>query len=313
MKKIIAVICTSIAVSISALTLIPRAVESSVPAAKTLSAEVRQYCETASGSGAFCFTGQREITSSLPLVIENFSVKQGDYINVGDELCTVDRQSSAALIESLGNVRMLAVPAADIETAIALLPEKIFSDCAGRIVSLAPTGSAVRSGSSIAAVCESEELSVTVAISELDIAKVTPGQKAQITAAAYPDEIFSGTVTDIAETARNQYSGSVLETVVDVTITPDVFDERLKPGLSADVEIELGEPREICVVPYSAIGQDERGEFVFVYDNGISTRRDIQTGAEFADGCEVVSGISIDDIILSEPEIIKGESYIRIV
>lgn len=311
-KSTVILAAVSVAAAISVMAIVPKAVESSAPAAETLRAETREYSETVSGRGSFTYLGQREITSSLPLVIDKFSVNIGDEINVGDEIATVDRRSSAALIESLGQVRMLAIPASDLETAVAMIPEKITSDCTGKVISTAPSGAAIQSGSSIASVSKTEDLSVTAAISELDIAKVTLGQKARITLAAYPGETFSGTITDIAQTARDQYNGAVLETVVDVTVTPDLPDDRLKSGLSADVEITLGEPREICVVPYAAIGQDDGGEYVYVYENGSSVRRNITTGAEFADGTEITSGVDKNDIIFKEPDKIANKSYIRL-
>lgn len=312
MKKTIAVLAAAAAAAAGALAIVPRAVESSAPAAQTIRAETRKYNETVSGSGSFAYLGQLEITSSLPLVIESYSVNVGDEVNIGDEIAAVDRRSTAALIESMGQVTMLAIPASNLETAIAMIPETIVSDCTGRVIRTAPNGSAIPSGSSVASVARSDSLSVTAAISELDIAKIAVGQQAQITLAAYPDEVFSGTVTDIAQTARDQYNGAVLETVVDITVTPDAPDDRIISGLSADVEIALSDPREICVVPYAAIGQDEAGEYVYVYENGRSIRKSIITGAEFADGAEIVSGIGKSDIIFTEPDKIADKSYIRV-
>lgn len=298
--------------SAAAIAIVPRAVEGAAPAAETLRVQTRRYCESVSGSGSFAYVGQREITSTLPLVLERFSVSVGDTVCVGDEIATVDRRSTAALIESLGQVRTLAIPASNIETAIALIPEKITADCEGRVISTAPSGAAIQSGSSIASVAYEDELCVSAAISELDIAKIAVGQKARITLAAYPGEEFSGVVTDIAAAARDRYNGAVLETVVDITVTPDIPDERLKSGLSADVSVELCEPREICVVPYSAIGQDDAGEFVLVFENGRSVRRNVTTGAEFADGTEVVSGVEAGDTVFAEPEKLAKSSFIRV-
>lgn len=312
MKKTLTILAVAAAAVTGALAVVPKAVESSAPAAETLRAETREYSETVGGSGSFAYLGQREITSSLPLVISSYSVSMGDEIKVGDEIASVDRQSTASLIESMGQVTMLAIPASDLETAIAMIPEKIYSDSTGRVISTAPSGSAIPSGSSIASVAQSDSLCVMAAVSELDIAKIELGQKTRITLAAYPDEVFSGTVTDIAQMARNQYNGAVLETVVDIMVTPDAPDDRIMSGLSADVEIELSEPREICVVPYSAIGQDDEGEYVYVYENGCSVRRDIVTGAEFADGSEIISGVADSDIIFNEPEKLNGRSYIRL-
>lgn len=291
---------------------IPSAVTSATPVSETLCASVRSYNETVAGSGELSFSEQYEITSALPLVIEKFSVREGDYVNVGDTIATVDRRSSAALIESLGQVPALAISASNISTAVALLPETVTADCSGRVISTSGNGKAVQSGYSIATVAKLEDITVSAAISELDIAKVSVGQKADFTLAAYPDEVFSGVVSAISAAARSQYNGAVLETVVDVTVTPDLPDERLKSGLSADVLIQLSEPREILVLPYSAISQDEMGEFVYVYDGGKAVRRDIETGAEFSDGTEIKSGLSAEDVVFKEPEEIAARSYIRI-
>lgn len=315
MKKttlIIAALGAAAACSAGAMAIVPKAVEGAAPAAEVLAVETREYCESVSGSGALMYIGQREITSSLPLVIEKYSVSVGDLVSVGDEIATVDRRSSAALIESFGQVKTLAIPASNIETALALIPEKITADCEGRVISTAPSGSAIQSGSAIASLAYEDELCVSAAISELDIAKIAVGQRAVITLAAYPDEEFTGTVTEIAAAARDRYNGAVLETVVDITITPDSPDERMKSGLSADASVELSKPREICVVPYSAIGQDDSGEYVFVYEDGRSIRREIITGAEFADGTEIVSGVEAGELVFNEPEKLTRSSFIRV-
>lgn len=291
---------------------IPRAVESATPISETLRADVRSYNESVTGSGSLSFPDRHEVTSALPLVLDKFFVSPGDTVNVGDTIATVDRKSSAALIESLGQVKSLAIPAASLSTAIALIPDSVTADCSGRVISTALAGSAVQSGGSIATIAGSGSLIVTAAVSELDIAKIEIGQRASFSPAAYPDEEFLGTVTGIAEAARSQYNGAVLETVVDITVTPDKDDPRLKHGLSADVEVMLSEPREVLVLPYSAIAQDDNGEYVFVYEDQRAARRNIVTGAEFADGTEIKSGITAEDIIFQTPEELSDRSFIRI-
>ena len=311
MNKAVAVlgICVITSILISG---IPKAVESATPTSETMKASVRIYNEAVAGSGELSYIGQRDITSSLPLVLERVLVSEGDVVEIGDIVATVDRRSSAALIESLGRVRALAIPASDLSTAIALLPESVTADCSGRVIATAQPGRAVQTGGSIVTVASTGDLAVTAAVSELDIAKVEVGQRVKFTPAAYPDEEFSGTVSGIASAARSQYNGAVLETVVDVTITPEKEDERLKSGLTADVEIILADPREVLVLPYSAIGQDDDGEYVYVYENSRAVRRNILTGAEFTDGAEITAGITAEDIIFGDPEEIAGKSHIKI-
>lgn len=301
---------------------IPTAVQSNAPVYQTVSPVVREYTETVSGGGALSFSEQYDITSSLPLVISRFAVKDGDYVTTGDVVAYVDRKSSAALIESYGKIAALAISATDLSTAVSLIPETVTADCSGRVISTCRNGCAVQSGSSIVSVAADNALIVTAAISELDIAKVAVGDSAQFTLSAYPDEVFSGTVSAIANAARCQYNGSVLETVVDVQIQPSASDYRLKTGLSAQVNIMLGSPRKTLVVPYSAIAQDSEGEYVWVYDNGDNTpdnekkpvvlRRNVTTGVEFSDGAEVISGLREGDIVLDNPENITENAHIRV-
>lgn len=311
MKRIIAILAVCAAAA-GLTSFAPSVVERSVPAMKTVNVTGRSYTEKVSASGSLCFVGQREVTSALPLVIGTFCVGEGDIVKVGDRLATVDKQATSSLIESLGKVYQLAVASSNLSTAMALIPSEVTADCAGRVVSIAGNGASVESGYSIATIAATDELMVTAAVSELEIAKVSEGQRAYFTCAAYPTEVFLGTVTHIAGAARNQYNGAVLETVVDVVVTPDGEDARLKSGLSADVDILLSDPREICVLPYESIGQDDAGEYIYVLKDGKAQRQGIFTGAEFSDGTEVLKGVTMYDKVFADPSAIEGRSFIRL-
>lgn len=311
MKKVIALLCVCAAIS-AVIGAVPGAVESSVPSAHTTYAHTAYYREAVSGSGSLSYIDQSDITSTLPLVIKKFCVSPGDTVEFGDTVAIVDRDASASLIESLGQVTQLAVAAANLSTAVSLIPEEISADRSGRVISTAGNGAAVESGYSIATIAGTDTMVVTAAVSELDIAEIKLGQKAEFTCAAYPDEVFSGTVAAIADAARSKYSGAVLETVVDVIVAPDDPDERLKSGLSAEVNFFLSDMRSICVLAYEAIGQDDSGEYVYIYEDGQALRRDILTGAEFSDGTEIVRGITTEDRVFLNPEKISKNSYITL-
>lgn len=310
MKRCITVLCVSAAAAVI-ISAAPEAAINSVPSAETISARSVMYSETLTSCGQLSYIGQNEVTAALPLVIERFTVSEGDEINVGDTIAVVDKKASAALLESLGQVPQLAVAAANISTAVSLIPQQITADCAGRVLSTASTGKAVEAGSSILSVAGTDTLIITAPVSEQYISRIGLGQQVTFSLAAYPEEIFSGTVAQISSAARSQYSGSVLETVVDVIVAPDKFDERFRSGLSADVKFSLSEPRRICVLPYEAIGQDEGGEYVYVYENGAARKRKIFTGAEFSDGTEIIKGVTETDLVLTAPEALSASNYIR--
>lgn len=311
MKKYIAlaIACAALAAGVSYL---PAAVEASVPAAVSISPTEVYYSESVNTSGTLCYIGQGDVTSALPLVLSEFEVEEGDHVEVGDVIARVDRKASETFISSLGKVSQLAAATASLSTAMSLIPEEITADRSGTVISTAGAGAAVESGTSIATIAGTDSLVLTSAVSELNIARIQPGQPVEFTLSAYPDDVFTGTVSKIAGSARSQYSGAVLETVVDVLISPDSTDPRLRSGLTADVRFQLSDPRKICVLPYYAIGQDEEGEYVYLLENGAAVKHKIFTGAEFSDGTEVIKGATINDKVFLDPEDISLSKYVRI-
>ena len=311
MKKYIAlaIACAALAAGVSYL---PTAVEASVPAAVSISPTEVYYSESVNTSGTLCYIGQGDVTSALPLVLSEFEVEEGDHVEVGDVIARVDRKASETFISSLGKVSQLAAATASLSTAMSLIPEEITADRSGTVISTAGAGAAVESGTSIATIAGTDSLVLTSAVSELNIARIQPGQPVEFTLSAYPDDVFTGTVSKIAGSARSQYSGAVLETVVDVLISPDTTDPRLCSGLTADVRFQLSDPRKICVLPYNAIGQDEEGEYVYLLEDGAAVKHKIFTGAEFSDGTEVIKGATINDKVFLDPEDISLSKYVRI-
>lgn len=311
MKKYIAlaIACAALAAGVSYL---PAAVEASVPAAVSISPTEVYYSESVNTSGTLCYIGQGDVTSALPLVLSEFEVEEGDHVEVGDVIARVDRKASETFISSLGKVSQLAAATASLSTAMSLIPEEITADRSGTVISTARAGAAVESGTSIATIAGTDSLVLTSAVSELNIARIQPGQPVEFTLSAYPNDVFTGTVSKIAGSARSQYSGAVLETVVDVLISPDTTDPRLRSGLTADVRFQLSDPRKICVLPYNAIGQDEEGEYVYLLEDGAAVKHKIFTGAEFSDGTEVIKGATINDKVFLDPEDISLSKYVRI-
>lgn len=311
MKKYIAlaIACAALAAGVSYL---PAAVEASVPAAVSISPTEVYYSESVNTSGTLCYIGQGDVTSALPLVLSEFEVEEGDHVEVGDVIARVDRKASETFISSLGKVSQLAAATASLSTAMSLIPEEITADRSGTVISTAGAGAAVESGTSIATIAGTDSLVLTSAVSELNIARIQPGQPVEFTLSAYPNDVFTGTVSKIAGSARSQYSGAFLETVVDVLISPDSTDPRLCSGLTADVRFQLSDPRKICVLPYNAIGQDEEGEYVYLLEDGAAVKHKIFTGAEFSDGTEVIKGATINDKVFLDPEDISLSKYVRI-
>ena len=76
-------------------------------------------------------------------------------------------------------------------------------------------------------------------------------------------------------------------------------DKALFPGLFARVRIPLGGPQPMLVIPNSAIGNDQQGDYVFVVDaNNVVARRTIVKGPLTPDGCAIRSGLTAADRVV---------------
>ena len=136
----------------------------------------------------------------------------------------------------------------------------------------------------------------------------------ELTGSAFPGTVYTGTIGQIANSARRQYSGTTQETVVDVTVNLDAPDEGIKAGYSVKAKVVTSEERTVKVLSYEAVAQDADGtEYVYVFRDGVARRCDIRTGEEFGEGVEVLSGLTGSDIILASPAAVKADGkYVRL-
>jgi len=151
---------------------------------------------------------------------------------------------------------------------------------------------------------------VTVSIGESDIRKIETDQPAAISGAAFEDGVYTARVHTIGTVATRKQGEFAFETVVEVTLKIDNPDEELRVGYTARAEIKTEDEREIFIVPYSVINQDDIGEYVYILSGNSVIRRDILTGAELAQGAEVLQGLHENDEIISSPEYLRDRMLV---
>lgn len=145
-------------------------------------------------------------------------------------------------------------------------------------------------------------LQIKVNISEYDISKVKLGQEVEIATDAIEGEVFRGKISSISPVATISQVGQSTETVVGVAI--DVLDSHplLKPGFSCKVKITADKKQNCLVVPFDAIITENSGaKVVFVVEEGIARRREIQTGIESDFTVEVLKGLKENETIIINP------------
>ncbi|HXK81643.1 MAG TPA: efflux RND transporter periplasmic adaptor subunit [Bacteroidales bacterium] len=122
----------------------------------------------------------------------------------------------------------------------------------------------------------------------------------------YPNEIFVGKIHLIHPTI------SAITRTFPVEIIINNSEEKLRPGMFARVEMELGE-ENVLILPVSAILQQTgtNNKYVFVHNNGIAKRYEVNTGNRYNDLIEIISDEldENDEIIISgHINLVDGQS-----
>jgi HlyD family secretion protein len=116
------------------------------------------------------------------------------------------------------------------------------------------TGTMNNPGTQIMVVSDLTRMLVRADVDEADIVDIGLGQKAKITVDALPDTSFPGTVTEIGNTAKRSLTGgSEGQTNFEVQVVFDQTVPEVRPGMTADVEIDTGTHPKTRAVPIQAV------------------------------------------------------------
>jgi HlyD family secretion protein len=116
------------------------------------------------------------------------------------------------------------------------------------------TGTMNNPGTQILVVSDLSRMLVRADVDETDVVDLKIGQKAKITVDALPDTSFPGTVTEIGNTAKRTLSGATGDqTNFEVKVVFDHDVPVVRPGMTADVEIETGTREKTLGVPIQAV------------------------------------------------------------
>ncbi len=204
-------------------------------------------------------------------------------------------------------------------------------------------GQAQTAGTEMMRIARMEQMEVLVDVNENDIVNVSVNDTTDIEVDAYPNRMFEGVVTEIANSAEvtgggsadqvtnykvkirittphNLQSGSGEMLAMDVRESPaQNFSPNFKPGMSATVDIRANTVYDVVSIPIQAVtvrdfardrvaesdtaavngetrtrragAREDFRRVVFVNDNGVAKRVEVETGISDNAYIQVMSGI----------------------
>lgn len=155
-------------------------------------------------------------------------------------------------------------------------------------------------------------------VDEADIGDVKEGERVSFTVDAYPDDTFSGTVTQVRQ------EGNTEDNVVtyEVVISAQNKDLKLKPGLTANVTIYTLDKNGVLSVPNKALRftptkeligdatiKDCKGaKKVWTFNNNVFEAHAIKVGISDGINTEVLGGISKGTKVVTEIKVDQGKN-----
>ena len=154
-------------------------------------------------------------------------------------------------------------------------------------------GATVTAGAKMVTMANLEDVQVALSVSKSDLPKIAVGQKVDITinGKAYDDEVtkISGNAT------KNSNGVAVVETIIKVT-NPD---NDIILGVEATNKIHAEKADNTIVLPYEYIQTDAEGDYVYVVENGVVTRKNVTVGISTSTEAQVIEGLSEGDEVIS--------------
>lgn len=291
---------------------------------------VKDVTETATLYGNVIEDGRKTLYANGKAYIETIYVAVGDLVSAGDPLMSlraIDQNEQQALLyrdaeawvnglyrDGITNRENLQNEIQAVFNRIMLTQNNpvveqngevytLYSPIDGMVVSVAgASGDAITEYFPAVIVTDLNQLSVRADVSENTLKMIEMGDSCSVTVPALSGYSYTGNISFISPYAHeiDLLSGGgtyVTEVIIDVDHNGTV----LRPGYQATVKVEIGVQKDVLMIPYDAVAQDNEGqEYVMVWTGKQAYRKDIVTGKEVDDFVQVLAGANKNQMIIRD-------------
>ena len=330
-KYVITLLLTALLIGAAAAT--PTIVRSALPAVVAKRVTGRTIEDSVECDGTIEPRYAKDLYTAAGLTVDEVFVKNGQHVKAGDPLFSVDKSATVSLWEAAGSgaregegeqvSKLLDGLIADYFTnavgnmfssfadggsgassgettseLLVLVPDVVTASADGVVANLAIEEGAYADGTApLLRICDASALFVRCELPESFAPSLAEGLDCIVTGDAFDGE-YTATLKEISPVAKAVSGGrSTVECLAEI----DFPDGALKAGYTARMKIILSRKNGALTVPWSALGEDDGGKYVWVLHGSRAYRRDVVTGAEL-DDCVEVSGIESGCLVVSEAD-----------
>ncbi len=328
MKKYL-ILAAATAVAVAGIRLLPEFLAAPVAEVELIRVRREDYAERFSVSGAVESPGSRELSPDFPFVPEKVLVEEGDYVEYGQLIATVDAEETARAILSTVQQYADLLPeellTPEAEEALAQAGSEALEQQEGQSLELRAPMSGILTSvnlkqgqlylptSPAASVSSVSALRLRLSVPEERVGSLRIGQQFTFTVPAVKDGLFSAKITRISPNAVQQLNGTGYQTVVEVLAKIEDDFGVLRPGYSAQASLAAGEEEALDLLPYEAVLRDGEGnDYVYVVQEGRAVRRIVETGRQLATAVEVTDGLGRYEAVVRDAASLPGECAVRL-
>lgn len=253
------------------------------------------------GMGEIVGTGTLEINKPMAVSAYGGTIRQ-IRVNVGDE---IERKDTIYVLEDSPLTLTQESLRIQREAAAEELEEAkeqrenliILAPCDGVIASVEAleVGSSVTAGTTLLSILEGEDMTLTIAVDELDVVSVQEGQPVSITVDALSDLTVEGTVEKIAPVG----SGESGVTTYDVKLSFDAAGTGIRAGMNATGEILVASVEDALYIPVEAL-MTVNDQYCVLTASG--SYQPVEVGIMNDEYVQILSGLEAGDLVCHESD-----------
>jgi RND family efflux transporter MFP subunit len=166
-------------------------------------------------------------------------------------------------------------------------------------VSPSSPGENVVAGSANYTIINPDTVYMDAEVEETDLPNVAVGQTVNIVLDAYPDQTFTGSVTNIGLVAFTSSTGGNAYHVR-ITLPPN-DNLRFKVGMQGDTNIVYNTTRNAVKVSTTALVSENDKNYVWEVENGRAKKVEVQIGGASDTETEITSGLGSGQSVIDNP------------
>ena len=241
--------------------------------------------------------------STVPAADKNVIVQEKAAINL--EIITTSNNIQAISSQKVNNSVIVSGTNYQTETAKANV-NAVKAQIAKTVLTAPFSGQIAKDDVALGAIASPNAPVITISnnnleiytdIPEIDVANAKVGEDANVTLDAFGNSvIFPANIVSM-DSAQSIVDGI---SVYGAKLKFKNLDERIKPGMTANITIFSGTSLNVLIVPVSAVIQNNGNNFVIVdKGNGQKESREVTVGLKDNQNIEITSGLSLGEKVLT--------------